>query len=55
MLKFLTVGLISSIPLRLGKRMVSERALKLDFSVLSALTTLAKYALGGERQAPNSS
>ena len=38
-----------------GKRKLSEPALKLNFSALSALITLAKYSLGGERQAPKSS
>ena len=39
----------------IGKRKLSEPALKLNFSALSALITLAKYSLGGERQAPKSS
>ena len=55
MLKFLAVGFAGSITLRLGKRKLSEPALKLNFSALSALITLAKYSLGGERQAPKSS
>jgi hypothetical protein len=39
----------------LGKRDKSELALKPEFSVLSALASLAKSALGGTRQAPKSS
>jgi hypothetical protein len=51
-------GAFSNVNLRkplLGKRDKSELALKPEFSVLSALASLAKSVLGGTRQAPKSS
>ena len=53
--KYILSDLMCSIPVRLGKRDKSELALKPEFSVLSALASLAKSALGGTRQAPKSS
>ena len=53
--KYSSQDLMGSTPVRLGKRDKSELALKPEFSVLSALASLAKSALGGTRQAPKSS
>ena len=46
--------LAGSIPVRLGKREISERALKPCFLAPSALVALAKSTLGCERQVPKS-
>ena len=50
----LAVRLVGSTLLRLGKREISEPALKPCFLAPSALVTLAKSALGYERQVPKS-
>ena len=52
--KQITVRRFRSAPVRLGKREISEPALKPCFLASSALVTLAKSALGYERQVPKS-
>ena len=49
--KYAAYNLMCSTLLRLGKREISEPALKPCFLAPSALVTLAKSTLGGERQA----